>query len=245
VTDEFRKVYLRRVLRRGTQPMVVLMNLPAKQDRVKPDTTLREDIQRISGTGEACGKVITFFGYFYPDRPIKELIDAVALLGPTYRLALLGTIEDEYRSTLEQHAQAQGVAKRTHFLPPVPWRELIDYLHTADAALVFYGRDTPNNRLCSPNKLFEAMLAGLPVVATRQPLIRKVLASCFAGCTVPGTSPEEIAAGVQQLEHEGFSPQRRSAIQSLAEQTYTWESQQHRLTDLYQSVFEEGGPCMP
>ena len=58
---------------------------------------------------------------------------------------------------------------RIHVLDAVPPDDLLDWIATADVDAIPLQRPTLNHRLCTPNKLFESIAAGVPVVGERLP----------------------------------------------------------------------------
>ena len=84
------------------------------------------------------------------------------------------------------------------FLGIRPKGEVVQLLHRATCALVTF-RPVPVLGSVSPNKLFDAFAAGVPVVQTTQGWIRRLLAESECGLTVPAEDPEALADAVVRL----------------------------------------------
>jgi len=74
---------------------------------------------------------------------------------------------------------------RIHYQPPVVPDEVIAYARGADVGLCMYEDTCLNHRYCLPNKLFESVLAGLPVLASNLPDQAKIVRDHQAGWVIP------------------------------------------------------------
>lgn len=131
------------------------------------------------------GPILLFQGALTHQRGLQPLVEAMALAPPDWRLAILGT------GPLEAALKASA-GERVRFLPPVPWDSL--HLWTAGAALgaVLYEGTCANQRLCSPNKLWEYPAAGVPLLATDLPFLGATVREAGIGIVVP--EPLSVAA---------------------------------------------------
>ena len=62
---------------------------------------------------------------------------------------------------------------RIHFLDPVSQDELLSWTAGADIGIVPYPPIDLNSRLCTPNKLFEFIVAEVPILANDLPELRR------------------------------------------------------------------------
>jgi glycosyltransferase involved in cell wall biosynthesis len=94
---------------------------------------------------------------------------------------------------------------------------------------------TLNHRLTTPNKLFEAMAAGVPVVASDLPGMAPYVRETGCGVLVDPTDPREIASAIRGLAEA--SPEARRSIGALglaaAHERYNWERQAELLFEEY------------
>jgi len=176
--------------------------------------------------------IVLYQGGFSPGRGIPELIDAMAEV-PGAHLVLLGygRLEGELRA----RAAGAGLAGRVSVLPAVPPGELLDWVASADVVAIPIQGDTPNHRLATPNKLFEALAAGVPVVASDLPGMAPIVRELDAGVLVDPSRPAAIAAGIRAL----LEPPReardatRARIRAAAAGRYDWAAQLDRLLAEY------------
>jgi glycosyltransferase involved in cell wall biosynthesis len=89
-----------------------------------------------------------------------------------------------------------------------------------------------------PNKLFETIQAGLPVVAADLPEIGDVVNGYGVGVTVDVRSPESIARGVDSvLDAANYGRFRANA--RLAAEALTWENEKEKLLEVYRRLLSE------
>ncbi len=128
---------------------------------------------------EACGcsadaRILLYQGGLTSGRSLELCVDAVAhTRDQRIHLALLGG--GTLAHALRERARRRGVARRVTILPPVAQDALLHWSADADAGLIPYGAKCENSRLCTPNKLYEFIAAGLPMLASDLPELRRVI----------------------------------------------------------------------
>ena len=104
-----------------------------------------------------------------PDRGGEQLIEAMAEL-PAAHLVFLGSSPfSGYEDGLRERAVAAGLGDRVHFLPSVPLDRLLEHTADADVGVSLLQDTCENHRLALPNKVFEYVAAGVPVVVSELP----------------------------------------------------------------------------
>lgn len=97
-------------------------------------------------------------------------------------------------------AQANELGLRNiRFLDPVPKNGIASTLRSADAGLMVLAAVDLFTYGVSPNKLFDYMGAGLPVLANVPGLVEDVISRAGVGTTVPGGDPEALADGMEAM----------------------------------------------
>jgi glycosyltransferase involved in cell wall biosynthesis len=175
--------------RHEVEPLVI-RNVPRPLADPAPYYQLRE---RADVPAEAL--LVLHQGQRAPDRGLTALVRAMSQL-PTAHLVLLGSAVRGMDATLHRAAAAAGVRERLHFLPPVPSDRLLSVTAQADVGVTLLEDVSLNHRLALPNKLFEYLLAGLPVVASDLPEIRRVLKECEGGVVCDPRDPASIAYAI-------------------------------------------------
>jgi glycosyltransferase involved in cell wall biosynthesis len=164
-------------------------------------------------------------------RGVCELIDAMDRLSARIpcRLLLVGTFED---ASLEAALRKRAI-EHTEFLGYVDIRENPDLLQRADVGVVCL-HPTRHYVTSLPLKLFDYMMAGLPVIASDFPLWREIVLGSRAGVCVDPLKPEAIAEAAFLMSN---SPDDRIAMglrgQLAVRQHFNWQGESERLLELY------------
>lgn len=101
------------------------------------------------------------------------------------------------RPKLEAEVEAAGLPN-VHFLDPMPKEQLPKWLHQAFCSILTL-RPIPILDTSSPNKLFDSLAAGLPVVQTTQGWIKDLLEEEQCGFTVRGGDVQGLEAAITKL----------------------------------------------
>jgi glycosyltransferase involved in cell wall biosynthesis len=178
--------------------------------------------------------VVLYHGGLSPERGIEQLIAAMAQL-PRCVLVLMGygALESRLPAMIAEH----GLADRVRLLPPVPPGELLDWVAAADIAAMPIQASTLNHLLTTPNKLFEAMAAGVPVVASDLPGMSRIIAETGCGLTCDPADPSSIAAAIRRIVDDPTAAKRMGAAGlAAASGTYSWTGQVEKLAAEYTSL---------
>jgi glycosyltransferase involved in cell wall biosynthesis len=145
------------------------------------------------------------------------------------------------RPWLETSSSELRQGDRIHLLDAVPPEELLPWVASADIGLVPQQPTNLNLRLSTPNKLFEAIAAGIPVVASDFPEIARVVLGGPdgpLGAVCDPTSPASIAAAVRSLceAAPGDRAALRERCRTAAHRDWNWETEMGRLVEAYDSL---------
>ena len=182
------------------------------------------------------GQPPTFFWFSQtlgPGRGLEHFFAAWKLTRHPSRVVLLGEVHGDYA----QRLLARLPAERRHdvsFLPLVSPAELPVVITRHDIGLALEQAFIANRNLTITNKIIQYLNAGLAVVASDTSGQREVLAHApNAGIIVETHETARFAAALDALlaEPEALRQRQRSARQ-LAEETYCWEREAPRLTEL-------------
>ncbi len=208
---------------RHVPPGIVLYNYPRRrevEDSPLPNSSRRE------GT-------VLFQGIFKPARGLPELLRALTKIEDA-RLWLVGSGEIE--ENLRRLVREWRLQKRVEFKGMQPWDRVLRLTRQARVGVVLFEPDSTNYRYASPNKFFEYVAAGTPLIASDIPTFRQFLQEFEVGVLVPPHSPEAIARAVSRLlkDRELWQRLHRNCLQ--ARQRWIWEAQEERLLALYRRL---------
>ncbi|MFN8984189.1 MAG: glycosyltransferase [Alphaproteobacteria bacterium] len=175
-------------------------------------------------------------------RGALHMLEALALCPPEMRLCLIGRFTDDSEAAFWARAGDLGLAARIEALGWLPHEAALEAAARCDIALILFQPGAENHRLALPHKLFDAMLAGLPVIAPAEALeVAAVIEDAACGALVDTADPGAIAAEVARMA----DPVRRSALGQAGRRAalarFAWEGEAARLVALYGRLTG----CMP
>ncbi|HEX7136485.1 MAG TPA: glycosyltransferase, partial [Vicinamibacterales bacterium] len=133
-------------------------------------------------------------------RGLEDAIDALAQLGIVCELTLRGRPLPGYFAQLAARASSRSRLLRLIQLPPGPPDRMVDLARGYDVGLATEPSIPPNRQVCVPNKAFTYMLAGLAVVMSDMPGMRRVAEDIGEGAVlVPPDDVGALAAGLGRL----------------------------------------------
>lgn len=211
-------------------PPAVLRNVPeAKQVRegsVGPSLHEHSALPRTART-------LLYLGSLQRGRGLELAIEAMAHLPVDVHLAIVGPDRGGRAQVLAAAARKAGVADRIHIAGPVAVDRVIDLATEADAALLLTQDGPLNHRYSLPNKLFDYIQAGVPVVASNLPEISRVVTSYGVGELCDASDPSSIAAAVTEVLQA--SDRYAEGLQTAAA-TLTWQSEEQILLNVFRSL---------
>ena len=180
-------------------------------------------------------KIILFQGGLLPGRNLETMIRAVSLLkNPTIHLVLLG--DGLLRKSLERKTRRLRLGHRVHFQSAVAQSELLAWTSSADAGVIPYTANCMNNYYCTPNKLFEFIAAGIPIVASALPELDRFVRGHDIGLTGDTTSPTEFASIIDELFRDAGQLNLLRGRVLAAQQVLNWEVESKSLLSIYARV---------
>jgi len=215
----------------------------AERYRVPPPVVVRNVPERIVQSpsrpeGLRAGRkpLAVYVGGLDPERGIEQTILALALV-PELRLRLMGYGSAEYRSQLDNCATAAGVADRVEYRPPVEPTAVAETIAGADVGLVLIQPKFLSYRMSLPNKLFEYVAAGLPILASDLPVIAAIVHEEGIGEVVPPADVEAIARAMRRLTDVNRNDQLRKQVQAFA-QRVNWQTERQTLEQVYTRLLD-------
>lgn len=230
VTDHFRKELTADILGLDKSQIFILGNYPKIPSTKKSRRKMRDECPW------KVGMIAAYGGGIYHNRHMEEIIESLTILPKKYHIAMVGFVEDKYKSDLLLLAKTLSVDDRLVILPAVPWSDLPDYMASADCTLAFYEKNSVNNYYCSPSKVFDSLMAGIPVISGDNPLIVEVLQQNDAGICISDIKPETIANAIIELLDRNDLGIMKIRLQKLAMDKFSWDTQEGDFLQLYKDV---------
>ena len=177
----------------GARNSVVVGNWKRLEDFSRSEEQNRE-VRRRLGIPDG-GMAIVCITQLLKDRKIEELLRTADACADVYLIiGGKGVLEDLV-------AQAAAINPRISFVGFVSGKQIADYTCAAD--VVYYGFDpeNPNARFSAPNKLYEALAAGKPLITGDFGEIADVVREAECGVVLPVYSAEEIQKAIVALRN--------------------------------------------
>jgi glycosyltransferase involved in cell wall biosynthesis len=212
----------------GLAPLSIVRNCP---DRWDPPSPRPDRIRELLGL-PATTRVVLYQGLFVVDRGIEQAMDAIVDI-PDAVLVLMGfgNLEAHYREL----AASPRYTGHVHVIDAVPPQELLLWSASSDVMVMLYQPSTENHEHVTPQKLWEAMAAGVPVVASDLPGFRSIVPVVDCGVLVDPTDAVAVRGGIRSLLDLGADGLRAVGDRGLAaaHETYNWEAQFEVLDGVY------------
>lgn len=194
--------------------LFIVENCPEASNPVRTDA-----LRRAAGIRDD-RLLFLYQGVLANERGLEQLLLAARLLGGEH-LAILLLGHDCTEGRLPALASAPDLRDLVFLLPPVRSEELPALTAGADVGMVLFRDTCLNHRYSLPNKLYEYMMAGIPILASDLPEIARVIRSSRCGVLVDPESPGSVAGAMKAMAGD------RSALAEMGARGRTAALERH------------------
>jgi glycosyltransferase involved in cell wall biosynthesis len=219
-------------LHKAARPIPIIRNIPPlRRDEVKSVTDLRQTFGI-----EPDKKIVLYQGGVGPSRNLEPVIAAFAQVRKA-AFVIRGPGNEYYAEGYRRLARQVG-ADNVFCLPPVPSAQVVAQARAADFGLwTLLANVGLNFKFSLPNKVFEYLAAGLPVIAADLPEVRRILDTYQIGVCFEPDTPSSIAEAVNRIvEDDGFAEQCRINIVRALEDLRA-DKEWDKLVQLYRGIW--------
>ncbi|WP_323757909.1 glycosyltransferase [Roseivirga sp.] len=221
IADEYVRLY-------GIEKPVVILNCPI----LRSEEVIKKNLFREQFGIPASKKIFLYQGYLYPGRGIEVILEAFDQLNLADGVLVFmgeGTLTDE----IKKHKK-YGESVFVH--PFVLGDVLLGYTSSADCGIAFIEDISLSDRYCLPNKLFEYIAAGLPVISSGLPDLKKFINTYKVGTAADSNNVEGFIQAFNNLPNLDSPELARHILNTRA--LFNWGTQEKILFELYKS-FED------
>jgi glycosyltransferase involved in cell wall biosynthesis len=173
---------------------------------------------------------VFYGGMISEERGLRQLVEATALAG--VKLVVAGHGADE--ASLVPIFQK---SPHVRFLGSIPYGDVLKWTARCQLIAALYDPAIPNNRLASPNKLFEAMMLSKPVVTNSEIRPAKMVEGVGCGFVVKYGDIQGLADGLRQLAANlGMRREMGARGRMAFEERFNWPIMEKRLVAAYASL---------
>ena len=177
-------------------------------------------------------KLVVYTGKATFNRGLEEALDALALLPPSVHLVVLGNFELRFKAILDARIAEHRLEHRFHHHGPVPSEEVPIWASAGDLCLVPIKGVCLSYEYCLPNKLFEGIQAGLPILATNLVEMKRTLDEYDCGLTYESGNVADLKAKIEHILGTPGVAERLRANAAKAARQLNWETEKVRLLEL-------------
>jgi glycosyltransferase involved in cell wall biosynthesis len=195
--------------------------LPADQTREEGDETSEFEWQ---------GFTLVYVGFLKEFRGLDLILDAIAHLAENGETGVHFAVAGDgpHKAALETRCEQLGIEEHVSYVGWIDPSQVSAFLAAGDIGIIPHAV-TPLTTYTVPNKLFDYMLAGLPVLATDMAPVRRIVTEEDCGVILPrNPSDSEVADGIRQLktsDTEDLGANGRDAVY----RRYNWNHDAERV----------------
>lgn len=171
-----------------------------------------------------------------------QLLEAVARMKvDNLRLHIVGTFNDGSQADFERSVAELGLEQKILVEGWMPFEQAYQRMLKADIGLVLFQPGIQNHVYALPHKMFDYMLARLPVIAPQfAEEVAPIIEAAHCGLLIDPSNPDEIARALDRLATD---PDRRNQLGNNGRQavleTYNWETEAEKLIKMYTTMSKD------
>lgn len=202
-----------------------ILNVPEFQSQSNLDSNILSEKLNIPDQD----LIFIYQGLISEARGIKVLLASFADLPNKYHLVLLG-----FGPLEEMAKEYQSLHKNIHFLEAVPQEKILEYTSSADVGICYLVDDCLSYRLSLPNKLFEYMHSGLPVIINETQKSTKSLIEEKNCGFVVNNNAIDFASSIINISREEIQNKALNILE--LRERFSWHQQENEMKEIYNGI---------
>lgn len=177
--------------------------------------------------------IILYQGAINLGRGIEDAIQAMKKI-ENARLVIVGN--GDLFEDCQQLAIKEGVSEKVIFTGRIPYDEVKFITQQATIGLSVEKDMGLNYRFALPNKIFDYIQSGIPILASSLPEIKRVIDDYNVGMCIPVTNADELVIGINQMLSNERTLTKWKDNCKLAAKELCWENEEKILINLFDQV---------
>jgi len=204
----------------------------ARRYRIRAPTVVRNvPAARPAAPARTDDRLVVYVGALLAYRGLEQAIDAIALV-PGVRLCFIGHGSACRIRALRERADGAGLGGRFEIAAPVPPDDVVGAIAGAAVGLSLFQPTCVSHELTLPNKIFEYVAAGVPVLSSDVAASAGFVREHGIGEVVAAGDPRDIARGLRLLLEPARIAELRPRLERAARRL-TWEHERSALVGAY------------
>ena len=216
VTGEMDKEFIEKLYH--PKEIIVIRNIPRK---ISPKPEKIFNLREKFGIPEK-SVILIYQGMLQKGRGIYQSIEAVKTIANT-ALVLIGYGPDEDK--IKMLIDEENLRDKVFLTGAVEHKELLNYTASGDIGLTLIENISTSYYYALPNKLFEYLNAGLCVLSSPLPQMKKIVDEYKVGETVNPENQEEINDAVKKLSENSELLEKYKLNAASAREELNWENE--------------------
>lgn len=181
-------------------------------------------------------KLVVHSGNITYGRHLTELVESLNYINQEIVLVLMGTSRPYVLGPLLERATEFGVRQNIEIIPAVSVENIYQTLTQADLGIALITTsDALSYKYSLPNKFFEYIAAGLPILCSRAPEMANLVDKYGLGLSCDETDPKAIARGIEHiLSPQNYKGYKQNVLEAQIE--LSWENEEKKLIQLYKQL---------
>lgn len=197
-----------------------------------PEDSYAQNFNLSQNTKKTTEFSIFYAGTLIEDRGILNLIKTIEEID-NIKLIIAGI------GPLTNYLKNISVSQKgkMQYLSWLSYNEVIGYTRNADLLFALYNPNVPNNRFASPNKLFEAMMCGKPIIVSDGGSMADIVRRETCGLVIPYGDNNALKNAILTLrDNPNLRKQLGANGRKAYENKYSWMIMEGRLILAYEEL---------
>jgi len=192
------------------------------------NSPIQKDIKDVKINNK--GLTIFFGGVLYLSRGLKEMIEVVNRRKDVKLIiAGYGGDEEKIKKLIEK-------SKNITFLGKINYDTILSYTKSSDILFALYDPNVPNHKFSSPNKLFEAMMLGKPIIVNKGTSMDKIVKKEKCGLIIEYGNLSQIDETINKLKSVSLRNELGKNGKRAYKEKYNWNIMERKILEGYDSL---------